>query len=470
MLLTDGEIVWDETKNDFDWQATTALTPALAGCFSEPPRYVDMRWARTEEQLDLTNGRFRDQVADLAAPMHGVAKDEIAGVHVRQHRRTLRHAYTAGIALVLLTVVSFSLATNLAIDKAELHKAYAQLKKANGDLNDVKKNLHILTGTLGYTEEDRRITLSQDILAVGDSEMFHASQLLLADVPHIHVNATYSRSFAQIFKVLQAYSARDLLPPRIIIHVDSADKITNDDFNNIMSVAGSKRTVFFVNLLDPGTVESTVNHTLDADVKQHPKNARLLNWYEFGRVHDDWFRSGVELSDSGARQYALFIRDRVTPIKPDPAFAEVPYVQIIEKVLGESTTGRGIVGPLVAKVEACKIDPAAASRDIRKVIDNRNSVLSQLVVAEPPDRATATFTTLLQEAMHSSITADTAYEAWVDSLNQSPSSSSSCLNGNPPHAATQADSTSSDLKREFVTAFDPFAERFGLRTWSESEI
>jgi WD40 repeat protein len=109
VLLTDGEIVWDNDANDFDWQRTTALgAGAFAGCFVEEPRHVDMRWARSEVQLDLTDGRFRDQIAELAAPVHGMAKDELAGADVRQHRRTLRHAFAAGVALALLTLASIA--------------------------------------------------------------------------------------------------------------------------------------------------------------------------------------------------------------------------------------------------------------------------------------------------------------------------------------------------------------------------
>ena len=91
--------------NDFDWPATTALSPAVSGCFAEEPRHIDMRWARSEVQLDLTDGRFRDQIADLAAPVHGLPKDELASIDVRQHRRTFRHAFTAAITLALVTLL-----------------------------------------------------------------------------------------------------------------------------------------------------------------------------------------------------------------------------------------------------------------------------------------------------------------------------------------------------------------------------
>jgi hypothetical protein len=56
---------------------------ALVSAFSAEPRHVDLRWAQHAEQLDLRNGRFRDAVAQLAAPIHGVAKDELESEDVQ---------------------------------------------------------------------------------------------------------------------------------------------------------------------------------------------------------------------------------------------------------------------------------------------------------------------------------------------------------------------------------------------------
>ena len=149
VLLTDGEIVWDEIAGDFDWQASTALTPALAGCFSEAPRYVDMRWARSEVQLDLTDGRFRDQITELAAPIHGMSRDELAGANVRQHRRTLRHAYSAGIALVIMTLAAVS------------GFAYANVQKNNAVRNANRARLlqrEYANEVVNYRDEAKKAT------------------------------------------------------------------------------------------------------------------------------------------------------------------------------------------------------------------------------------------------------------------------------------------------------------------------
>ena len=118
IVLTDGEIGWDEHTGDFDWQRTTALPRELAGVYHEEPRYTDLRFAAASEHLSLRDPRFRAVVADVAAPLHGRAKDDLIGEEVRQHRRTLRIARAAGAALALLAVAA-TVAAVLAVRSAD---------------------------------------------------------------------------------------------------------------------------------------------------------------------------------------------------------------------------------------------------------------------------------------------------------------------------------------------------------------
>jgi WD40 repeat protein len=104
IVLTDGELRWDDANGAFNANACTALPAALASAFHEEPLWVDLRWARQSDHLSLSHAGFRDAVAELAAPLHGRPKDEIAGEDVRQHRRTRRVAWSAVIALFLLAV------------------------------------------------------------------------------------------------------------------------------------------------------------------------------------------------------------------------------------------------------------------------------------------------------------------------------------------------------------------------------
>lgn len=107
LALTDGSIVWDHAKADFDWDHTTALPPTLRGAFKDqPPLWVDLRWARKAPDLSLSDPRFTDAVVSLAAPIHGQQKDELAGEEVRQNRRTIKIVRAAVLTLVILTLLA----------------------------------------------------------------------------------------------------------------------------------------------------------------------------------------------------------------------------------------------------------------------------------------------------------------------------------------------------------------------------
>jgi WD40 repeat protein len=106
IVLTDGEIIWSPTDQEFDWNKTTAISKKLSGVFREEPLYLDLRWARTESQLSLKHPQFLGAVADLAAAVLGKPKDEVIGEDIRQHRRTLRLAWSAAASLAVLGVVA----------------------------------------------------------------------------------------------------------------------------------------------------------------------------------------------------------------------------------------------------------------------------------------------------------------------------------------------------------------------------
>ncbi|MEU4155006.1 TIR domain-containing protein [Actinoplanes sp. NPDC026670] len=104
-VVTDGEWKWDRRTRDFD-ESSTAVPPALRGVFDEEPLHLDLRWARDDKHLSLRHSRFRDAIAQLAAPMHGVTKDDLEGEDVRQHRRAGRLRLAALTSLALLALLA----------------------------------------------------------------------------------------------------------------------------------------------------------------------------------------------------------------------------------------------------------------------------------------------------------------------------------------------------------------------------
>jgi MTH538 TIR-like domain (DUF1863) len=110
IVVTSGTLEWDEAAGDFDPAGSTALPAALRGAFDEEPRWVDCRWSDSSAQVSRANPDLQQVVADVAATIRGVAKDELVGVHVREHKRTVRLASAAVTALVTLLVVAVAAA------------------------------------------------------------------------------------------------------------------------------------------------------------------------------------------------------------------------------------------------------------------------------------------------------------------------------------------------------------------------
>ncbi|MET3425148.1 WD40 repeat protein [Actinoplanes tereljensis] len=122
-VVTDGEWAWDEARGDFT-EDSTAVPAALRGVFPEEPFFLDLRWARGSEHLSLHHSRFRDAIAQLAAPMHGMSKDDLEGEDVRQHRRAKRLRSGAVVTLVVLALLA-SFTGMSAVRNAERARAAA---------------------------------------------------------------------------------------------------------------------------------------------------------------------------------------------------------------------------------------------------------------------------------------------------------------------------------------------------------
>jgi len=106
IILTDGELAWDEDAPGFDRTRSNVVPQILHGAYAQEPLWLDLRWAKTQAQLSLDNPSFRDAVGDLASTLHGRPKDELLGEDVRQHHRRQRLARSAIAGLVMLTIAS----------------------------------------------------------------------------------------------------------------------------------------------------------------------------------------------------------------------------------------------------------------------------------------------------------------------------------------------------------------------------
>jgi tetratricopeptide (TPR) repeat protein len=106
IALTDGELVWSRAAGDFDWHTDTPLPRVLAGCFKFEPKWVDLRAHR--DDANPGNARFIEHVANFAATIRGMPKEDLFSLEVLQQRRALTLAWSAaGTLAVLIAVASW---------------------------------------------------------------------------------------------------------------------------------------------------------------------------------------------------------------------------------------------------------------------------------------------------------------------------------------------------------------------------
>ena len=131
LVLTDGQLVWDEEKGDFDPALSTALPAALYAQYVGEPLYIDLSSFSKPEQLSLENLAFAQAVHPLAAKLHQKSVDELFGEIEKNHRQ----------ALLVRNGVIASLGTLLAIAVTAGFNFFEQKKIAEAEKDEANRRL-----------------------------------------------------------------------------------------------------------------------------------------------------------------------------------------------------------------------------------------------------------------------------------------------------------------------------------------
>ena len=175
ILLSDGEIVWDNANQDLNWTTTTALPRQLSKAFAEEPLYTDLRWARSVDQLSPRNAQFRTVLLDLAATLLNRPKDELDGDDIRQYRRTRRIAWSGVIVLLVLFVAAL-LAAYFATQQSMLATARALSAQSEAVLpTDPELALLLAREALKYREDDQAEFALRQAFIRNPQRMIHHS-------------------------------------------------------------------------------------------------------------------------------------------------------------------------------------------------------------------------------------------------------------------------------------------------------
>jgi WD40 repeat protein len=135
IVLTGGNINWDDKKSFFIDHENNSLPPILYDKFDSEPFYIDLRHSRTLEDLTLANPIFKKEILKLAAKLHRKQPNDFASEEVTVHRKMIRVRNSAiGLLALLLciTLIAAWLANKNADEaKENLHQAIKNQQKAD---------------------------------------------------------------------------------------------------------------------------------------------------------------------------------------------------------------------------------------------------------------------------------------------------------------------------------------------------
>ncbi|MCB0585088.1 MAG: TIR domain-containing protein [Phaeodactylibacter sp.] len=201
--LTEGEIIWNEAQNDFDWEKTNAIPPNLAGQFLMEPLYMDFRAAKTGEDLSVRNPDFKKKAAGLAAAIRGIAVNDLIGEDIRLQKKAVRLRNSAIAALLVLLSATLGLAW-LSNENAKAEQAQRIVAEEQTALAEERKGVAEKQTKIA---EDRLAALKKARDSVIDAQVLAKEQELLAEQRKKETEAEAERRIEQasLRQVAQAY-------------------------------------------------------------------------------------------------------------------------------------------------------------------------------------------------------------------------------------------------------------------------
>lgn len=131
LLCLEGDIVWNDSINDFDWEQTTALPRVLSGVWTTRPAWADIgpRNEMSAAEHQLSDDRFLNSVAGLAAVATGQTREAVIAKYVGERRKSL--TVLSGLSTTLSVVAIFAVVNYWdAIQQARIAEAEAASSKS----------------------------------------------------------------------------------------------------------------------------------------------------------------------------------------------------------------------------------------------------------------------------------------------------------------------------------------------------
>lgn len=106
LVLTEGDLVWDDMTKDFDLSKTTALSLLLKG-LNWQPRWEDLRWTRGKDAKEIENhDDFLIVIAGILAKIRGQTKEQVLDANDKEQKRTISLFWRLTVGLFVAAFVA----------------------------------------------------------------------------------------------------------------------------------------------------------------------------------------------------------------------------------------------------------------------------------------------------------------------------------------------------------------------------
>lgn len=153
-----------------------------------------------------------------------------------------------------------------------------------------------------------KIAQKMSVTGVGDSIMADTSDDLQEVFPTAYISAKVGRQVWQAASLLREMDSQGNLSSNVLLNLGTNGPFTSEQLKSIVSIIGTKRQIFWVNVHVPTqNWQSQVNKEI-ADAAQKYKNVHVVDWYGVSQKNSDWFyQDHVHPNIEGSKAYTALI-------------------------------------------------------------------------------------------------------------------------------------------------------------------
>ena len=193
--------------------------------------------------------------------------------------------------------------------QAEKSSQASSVQKASSE-QPTSRSESSSSDSLTQAELTRAQTLP--ITSVGDSVLADASATLQGIFPNMYVDAKVGRQVKEAIPVLQSLAQMGKLSDTVLISEGTNGPFTEDEMQQIMTILGDKRKVYWINVHVPTRRwQDQVNDDLKEAAKKY-HNLKIIDWYAYSKDHADWFYGdNVHPNPEGLKYYGPFVAKQI---------------------------------------------------------------------------------------------------------------------------------------------------------------